>query len=108
LGGTGGTRLNGFELSLAPEGINGDYNDDGAVDASDYVVWRKAETSTTVLPNDPHGGTIGEQQYNTWRENFGSGLDQPGSGSAVPEPSTLMPFLIGAILLNRLKRRNRN
>ena len=41
-------------------GVPGDYNDDGKVDAADYVVWRF----------DPagHGGTPGG--YNTWRANF--------------------------------------
>jgi hypothetical protein len=104
LGGTGGTRLNGFELSLAPEGIAGDYNDDGVVDAADYVVWRKAENTIMTLPNDPHGETVGEQQYNTWRTNFGRSLEPPGSGSAVPEPSTLVQFLVCAILMNRRAR----
>ena len=35
----------------------GDYNDDGAVNAADYVVWRKTDGT-------PEG-------YNTWRANFG-------------------------------------
>ncbi|MEX2308377.1 MAG: hypothetical protein WD738_12320 [Pirellulales bacterium] len=102
--GTGGTRLNGFELNLAPEGIDGDYNDDGKVDAADYVVWRKNESTMNTLPNDPHGGTIGALQYDTWRANFGA---MAGSGgglhdAAIPEPSTFVALLIGVILiLNR-------
>jgi hypothetical protein len=51
---------------------DGDYNDDGIVDAADYVTFRKYAGTTQTLPNDPHGGTIGTNQYNTWRENFGS------------------------------------
>ena len=71
-------------------GVNGDYNNDGTVDAADYVVWRKNVGTTTPLPNDPTGGTIGTAQYNTWRANFG---DSAGSGSgaaagAVPEPAS--------------------
>jgi hypothetical protein len=93
--GTGGTRLNGFELNLAPEGVDGDYNENGVVDAGDYIIWRKNVGTTITLPNDPTGGTIGPQQYNTWRANFGR---TPGSGTiiggaAVPEPSSLLVLL---------------
>jgi len=62
----------------------GDYNNDGTVDAADYVVWRKTD------------GT--QAGYNFWRANFG----QPaGSGAgagaivAVPEPTTLVLILLG-------------
>jgi hypothetical protein len=59
-----------FELDLpngrfryfteAAPGLAGDHNDNGSVDAADYVTWR----------NDPaaHGG---QQGYDTWRANFG-------------------------------------
>ena len=30
----------------------GDYNNDGIVDAADYVVWRKANGQNVTLPND--------------------------------------------------------
>ena len=69
--------------------LTGDYNSNGKVDAADYVVWRKALNTTTVLPNDPTGGTIGTTQYNTWRANFGNGSGA-GSGAAVPEPTALV------------------
>lgn len=49
----------------------GDYNDDGVVDAADYVVWRKNEGTMNTLPHDPNGGIIDSDQYNTWRANFG-------------------------------------
>jgi hypothetical protein len=78
-------------------GIAGDYNNNGFVDAADYVVWRNNVGTTNVLPNDPTGGTIGATQYSTWRSNFGK---TPGSGSAfgqsstVPEPGTLVLGLL--------------
>ncbi|MEX0611918.1 MAG: hypothetical protein WD738_06050 [Pirellulales bacterium] len=86
-----------FEV-LAP-GLAGDFNDDGTVDAADYVVWRKNEGTANMLPNDPHGGTIGANQYNTWRTNFGA---MSGSGSfgtnAVPEPGGWLLLVMGACL----------
>jgi hypothetical protein len=57
-------------------GIPGDYNDNGTVDAADYVVWRNSD------------GT--QPGYNTWRTNFGR-TAASGAGvilSAVPELNT--------------------
>jgi hypothetical protein len=86
-------------ISVAAIGLPGDYNSNGSVDATDYVLWRKYQGTTHVLPNDPTGGTIGAAQYTTWRANFGK---SPGSGSgatassAVPEPTTLALLMFAA------------
>jgi PEP-CTERM motif len=61
----------------------GDYNQNGVVDAADYVVWRKTDGTSTG--------------YSTWRTHFGQTF---GSGSgvsanaAVPEPATLMLMVL--------------
>jgi hypothetical protein len=109
-GGTGGTRLNGFELSLAPDEIDGDYNDNDNVDAADYVVWRKFFDTDFPLDNDPDGGTIDDTQYNTWRTNFATTLDEGGSaGTNVPEPATLAMATLALLLaLPRPCRQNIN
>jgi hypothetical protein len=89
----------GFEV-IAPPLLAGDYNDDGTVDAADYVVWRTNEGTQNTLPNDPIGGTIGDDQYSQWASNFGA--TAPGSGSfnanAVPEPGTWLLVAMGACL----------
>ncbi|HEX2474849.1 MAG TPA: hypothetical protein VHK01_08890, partial [Lacipirellulaceae bacterium] len=67
-------------IGTAP-GLAGDYNNDGRVDAADYVVWRK---NPGAFGGDPGG-------YNTWRTNFGrtSGSGASLDGAAgVPEPMT--------------------
>jgi hypothetical protein len=95
---------NNVVLKVVPAGIPGDYNDDGAVDAADYVVWRKFEGTTTTLPNDPHGGTIGSLQFNTWRANFGNttgggtstAADSFDADTAVLEPSSVSLLLLAA------------
>jgi hypothetical protein len=67
-------------------GIPGDYNNDGRVDAADYVVWRK---NPGAFGGDPGG-------YNTWRTNFGS---TPGSGSSLGAGSSAVPEPGSAVLL---------
>ena len=90
-----------LQLDIESAGLSGDYNDDGTVDAADYVVWRKNVGTSNPLPNDPNGGTIGAPQYTTWRANFGS--SSPGSGSgdlaAVPEPAGALLLAIGIAAL---------
>ena len=54
-------------IRLVPDDMPGDYNQDGIVDAADYVVWRDNEGTTNSLPNDLIGGTIGTAHYNQWR-----------------------------------------
>jgi hypothetical protein len=82
-----------------PPSVVGDYNGNGSVDAADYVVWRRNEGTSNVLPNDPIGGIIGTGQYDQWRAHFGQ---PPGSGAgvgtsaAVPEPSTLIMLVLAA------------
>jgi hypothetical protein len=88
--------------------LPGDYNDDGTVGAADYVVWRKYEGTGTTLPNDPHGGTIGANQFDTWRANFGNVY---GSGSSItgiaPEPAASVTLLAGWFALSFRPRARR-
>jgi hypothetical protein len=92
-------------INEAPGGVNGDFNDDGKVDAADYVVWRKVQGTSTTLPNDNSiGGVVGTPHYNLWRNNFG---EMAGSGgqAAVPEPTMVILFSTGLLaLLPRAKR----
>jgi hypothetical protein len=64
--------------------IPGDFNHNGIVDASDYVLWR-----------DGLGTTFQQSDYAVWRQNFG---ETPVSGPAlrpyvVPEPSAVLTFI---------------
>jgi hypothetical protein len=88
-------------------GLTGDYNDDGKVDAADYVVFRKNEGTMNSLPNDPVGGTIGSQQYNNWRANFGmmAGSGAGAGTSAVPEPGSFVIALAAMLAAALLRRR---
>ena len=59
----------------------GDYNNNGKVDAADYVLWRNNVGTTTVLPNDPGGRHNRPYQYNNGElisERRSGGGQQPG------------------------------
>jgi hypothetical protein len=52
--------------------LPGDYNLDGSVDAADYVVWRKAQGSTSDLRADGNGdGRVDEADHEVWKANLG-------------------------------------
>ena len=88
-------------LTVGPPILAGDYNNNGIVDAADYVIWRKnVGQPSQTLPNDTTGVIVGDAQYNLWRSNFGSTTALPGSGSAltgsaVPEPSSIGVLTLG-------------
>ncbi|MEX2308716.1 MAG: PEP-CTERM sorting domain-containing protein [Pirellulales bacterium] len=92
------------------QGVDGDYNDDDVVNAADYVIWRKNVGTTNTMPNDPHGGTIGSQQYNTWRANFGmtGGSGSGLAGSSVPEPAALWLAGLATLALAARRRARRD
>lgn len=77
------------------DGLAGDYNEDGTVDAADYTLWRdNVGAPAGTLGNDTDGGVIGQAQYNTWVQNFG--MTAPSSLS-VPEP-TATTLLLASVL----------
>jgi len=89
-------------LQLVVSGIDGDYNNDGFVDAADFTLWRENLDSSVTLPNDTTPGAVTIADYTVWKSNFGNpsgNLD----AAPVPEPSTLllamaagfMPILLG-------------
>lgn len=90
--------VDNIRVGINMPGVPGDFNEDGSVDAGDYVVWRKNNGTENALPNDDGLGTpIGMAHYNLWRANFGGPAPGGGSLSAVPEPaSALLLLIIGA------------
>jgi T5SS/PEP-CTERM-associated repeat protein/autotransporter-associated beta strand protein len=101
--------LTAFEAS--PPLLPGDYNQNGVVDAGDYIVWRDNKSTNNVLPNDPIRGTVGQAQYDQWRAHFGqsSGGSRAATrlssrtDTAAPEPTSigLLLLAIGGLVLAR-------
>jgi len=78
---------------LTIEYMPGDYSGDGAVDSSDYLLWRKG-MGTSFNTND----------YNVWRSHYGQSLG--GGAAGVPEPATavLMFVALGGFVARRVRR----
>ena len=81
--------------------IPGDYDSNGVVDATDYVVWRDhvgvpAETGTY----HPAGGIIGQTHFAAWKDNFGAtGEYGVFYDVLVPEPATLLLVAAGSVVV---------
>jgi hypothetical protein len=75
--------------------LEGDYNNDGAVNAGDYVVWRKANNTSLPLPNDLSPG-VTDADYDVWAENFGEPNGAGGAGG-VPEPTALVLWMTATV-----------
>ncbi len=82
-----------------PAGIIGDYNENGVVDAADYVAWRRNLNQPVTLPNDSTPGAVTEADYNAWRTNFGktSAGAVLVAGTSIPEPATYALVLLALI-----------
>jgi hypothetical protein len=93
-----------FDISRGPA-LPGDFNNNGTVDAADYIVWRNGL-----------GSSYTQTDYNTWRANFGRSADavatagwappegwSSSANPAVPEPP-MLAFLPLAVAIIHLRR----
>jgi hypothetical protein len=98
---SGGAFVDAAVQYLTSAAVAGDYNNNGIVDAADYVIWRK-RLGPGSLPNEGgiSPGVVDQADYNFWRSRFGatSGSGAAVSASAVPEPGTWLLCLGSAIV----------
>src|SRR5690606_321637 len=95
-------------LLSAPRTI-GDFNDDGVVDAADYVVWRNSVGSADLAADANGDQMVDATDYAIWKSNYGrviptSGPVRPGQ---VPEPATLLVVASAAVLAACCRLRGR-
>jgi endo-1,4-beta-xylanase len=83
-----------YSLVVAP----GDYNSDGVVDASDYVIWRRALDSGNLRADGNGNGFIDSGDYDVWRSNFGTTYSSGLASSQIPEPAGAILVLIVGLL----------
>lgn len=95
--------------------VAADYNQNGVVDAADYVIWsnnRGMASGATVAQGDGNGdGAVNDADYLIWRANLGNVRGtSAGAGAgnlganAVPEPTALLIGSIGVAWLFVLRR----
>jgi hypothetical protein len=98
------------QVDLAVEGILGDYNHSGAVDAADYVVWRKSigQSGSGLAADGNHNNQIDSGDYDVWRAHFGQ-IAGSGSGAvvnaAVPEPASTFLLIMASMAVCLVCRR---
>ena len=75
-----------LRLQLQSPGVQGDYNNNGQVDAADYVLWRNGGPLTNEVDTP---GTVNAADYTAWRARFGktSGSGAGADFANVPEPA---------------------
>jgi hypothetical protein len=95
-----------YEATVTP---SGDFNDNGVVDAADYVMWRKKlDALATPAGNGADGdqsGVIDYGDYDHWKWRYGQVSSGGGSVATVPEPGPVLMLAAGLPLLfaaNRL------
>ena len=85
------------------DGLDGDFNDDGVVDAADYVLWRNnlGASDESAINDNGDGGGVTQDDYDLWVANFGntSGSASLEISAAVPEATTLFGIVFGMGLL---------
>ena len=78
--------------------LAGDYNLDGTVNGSDYVLWRATLNQTVAHGTGADGnsdGMVNQPDYTIWRQRFGNSAAATGSEAligrvSVPEPGSLV------------------
>ena len=86
--------------------LAGDYNQNGIVDAADYVVWRDTYSGPNVPPvslaADGDGdGDVDANDHAVWQAHFGQMTPPPGpdagsASDAIPEPASLVLIILAA------------
>jgi hypothetical protein len=94
----------GWNVSLPPNPLPGDYNRDGTVNASDYTVWRNTLGQGVNLAADGDGNQwIDAADLAVWKTHFGetvgggasNALDE--ASAVVPEPTTVVILFAGIL-----------
>jgi hypothetical protein len=97
-----GDIVNGLVVydSTQPPGVPGDYNNNGRVDAADYVMYRNGGPLQNEVVTI---GTVTPEDYTAWRQRFGntSGSGSGVEAAAVPEPGAI-PLVLLAFIMTAL------
>lgn len=95
-----------FDNFVVRDGLRGDYNNNGVVDAADYTVWRDqlGQTAFGLAADGNSDGVVDGEDYLLWNNTFGDSNATASTAVAVPEPGGLLVVTIlalGATLFRR-------
>jgi len=93
-------------LALISDGLPGDYNRDGTVNAADFTVWRNRLGSNDPVAGGNEDGVVNVEDYDLWKANFGLSWGG-GSVAIVPKSSTAGILLVGIVASSYARRRQR-
>lgn len=90
--------------------LPGDFNDDHVVDAADYTFWRDHLGQDIAMPNETMTlGSVTQEDYDTWKSNFGATLGGGGNFSTLEVPEPYVAILVTSatllLLVNSRPRR---
>jgi hypothetical protein len=84
-------------MNFTSQDVAGDYNNNGTVDAADYVLWRD---NPDAFGGSPAG-------YNTWRANFGKTALIGSNLASVPEPASSLAAVLALLGFGLVEFRRR-
>ena len=99
--------------SILFSAFDGDYNDDGRVDAADYTVWRNSlgATGEGLFADGNRDGVVDALDYDIWKDNYGdvfqlsTAVSTSMASHAIPEPNSLVAIIITLTLAAASARR---
>jgi len=92
--------------AAVPSLVPGDYDGNGTVGPEDYNFWRENFGDPIAAGTGADGnrnGVVDAADYVVWRQNVTAGVGS-GSLASVPEPSGLILLAIGGVLLGWARR----
>jgi autotransporter-associated beta strand protein len=103
-------------LQVTAGPVAGDYNNDGIVDTSDYLAWRRNVGAVSLPNRDPNKtGVVGQSDYLSWRVHFGQSAGtgsgagfnlNAANGTSVPEPGAVMLLIASSLSIFFASRRS--
>ncbi len=98
-----------YDFLIAPEVLEGDFNNDRVVNMADYTVWRDnlgavAEAAINFAGNGQHGVDVAD--YALWKTSFDEMSSSPGPQAMAPVPEPLAAILAvfaSFLLMGKLK-----
>jgi hypothetical protein len=101
--------FNDLSLDNPPQYPLGDYNQNGVVDAADYVVWRDTLNQSTSVGNGADGnanGVIDSADYDVWKAQYGTAsFPESAMGRTLPEPTLSELAVASAMVMIGVRRR---